>query len=573
MTVQSWWSRWPERVEWEKRRLEERGFPYAWHDPDDNGIVSVDLTATVDATEYQLHAQFPGTYPYLRPVVARGDHDERFAFHQDPFRGILCLAARDAEFWDPTISLADFVAEQLPLVVAANAPGDARDALVEERVAEPIREAYEYSTGDTVLVDSAWTMPSEVDHGWVTLGVLRGGSAVTAVVVAVTDDAGRPVAAADGRICSLFDSGALVKGRWVRLAGPVLEPDAAGIFGAVVDDHAQFIKKPRWQPVGQRQLDFVAVVYNDEIAYGTYGDDWVVLIRERSRTTANHGGQVKLGRTYRAGPTDLAVRVPELRVLRDKKVALFGLGALGAPMALSYARAGVGVLAALDGDVVDPGTVARWPLGLAVSGAPKAQVLHDIIRTNFPLTTVVARAWRLGDVVDADGTTDIEVLNAMMDGAHIVVDATANLNVNQLLSDAAWEAGIPYIGVTATSGAWGGLVVSLRPGETLCRDCVLARLGPHDIALPPASPHGHAAPTACSETTFTGAGFDLTPLADEAVRTTVSLLSGGAEGAYPSVSWDLARLALRTEDGVLLPPTWSTCALPASPAGCARCKV
>ena len=67
-------------------------------------------------------------------------------------------------------------------------------------------------------------------------------------------------------------------------------------------------------------------------------------------------GFVKAGRASRR---DLTLRMPELTPLADKVVAVFGLGCIGGPSALEFARAGVGELRVLDHDAVDPGTIGR----------------------------------------------------------------------------------------------------------------------------------------------------------------------------------------------------------------------
>lgn len=76
--------------------------------------------------------------------------------------------------------------------------------------------------------------------------------------------------------------------------------------------------------------------------------------------------------TYRAGEADLSTRVPAVRILRDRKVAVVGVGAVGAPLAVELARIGCRKIHLLDYDVVEPGNSIRWPLGASAWGRGKS---------------------------------------------------------------------------------------------------------------------------------------------------------------------------------------------------------
>jgi hypothetical protein len=50
-----------------------------------------------------------------------------------------------------------------------------------------------------------------------------------------------------------------------------------------------------------------------------------------------------------------------------------------------------------------------------------------------------------------------------------------------------------------------------------------------------------------------------------AVRTAVSMMSGGTAGGYPGPSWDVVNVRLRNEDGNLCLPQWQDFKLPVHP--------
>src|SRR3546814_15154931 len=87
---------------------------------------------------------------------------------------------------------------------------------------------------------------------------------------------------------------------------------------------------------------------------------WVGSRRKKGLPRSITGSFV---RAARAGPTDLAARMPAAATLPDTSVIFFGLGAIGAPAAIELARAGLGKLTLVDHDIVEPATVRRWVYG------------------------------------------------------------------------------------------------------------------------------------------------------------------------------------------------------------------
>jgi len=281
-----------------------------------------------------------------------------------------------------------------------------------------------------------------------------------------------------------------------------------------------------------------------------------------------------LARAFYASPDDLAARIPELRPLRDKKIALVGLGCLGAPSALEFARAGLGQLGLVDHDVVDPAASVRWPFGFRAAGQKKVHVIKDVVEHDYPYTRVKAFDLRVGGIRDANRRPGQELLARLMDGADLVYDCTAEVGVQHFLTDYAWECGITYIGVAGTRGGWGGKVFRIRPtADSACFFCYrLACEQDEGISEPPAAPAatGQIQPTGCADHTFTGAGFDMLQVALMGVRMAVSTLCEEADHAYPAVTWDAVHIGFRNQAGELIPPTYETYRIKPQPS-CWRC--
>ncbi len=269
------------------------------------------------------------------------------------------------------------------------------------------------------------------------------------------------------------------------------------------------------------------------------------------------GSGIYFSRAGWAATDGISVRVPELHPLRDRTIAQFGVGCLGGPSALEFARAGIGELRILDDDHVDPATIARWPFGLSAAGSLKVQVIGDFIKKNYPTTQVSPMRHRLGATrrTRGEAPSDHEVIEQMTAGASILFDATAEVGVQHYLSDVAARLGIPYVSVVGTYGGWGGEVVCITPGRTEgCWMCYRCAIEDGSIPVCPSDPNGRIQPRGCGDVTFTATGFDMTQVALMAVRTAVAGLCRDATGGYPAAPWDVLTLKLRDESGQLIVP-------------------
>ncbi len=282
-------------------------------------------------------------------------------------------------------------------------------------------------------------------------------------------------------------------------------------------------------------------------------------------------------KAFYASPADLIKRIPELQPLCEKTVAVFGLGCLGAPSVLEFARANVGRLRLVDYDIVDPASTVRWPIGFTVAGHKKTIVLQNFIHLNYPYTECKVFDFRVGSVrgVTPNRPPDQELIKTITEDVDLIYDSTGEWGVQHFLTDYAWEHKIPYIGLSGTLGAWGGKVFRIRPWDgTGCWCCYRTACDEDDIPEPPSAPdeqgRGRVQPVGCADPTFTGAGFDMLQVALMGVKMGISTLCEGAANAYPPIDWDVVHIRLRSEDGSIIPPTFDTYNL--SPyAKCKRC--
>ncbi|HWT22419.1 MAG TPA: HesA/MoeB/ThiF family protein, partial [Solirubrobacteraceae bacterium] len=188
--------------------------------------------------------------------------------------------------------------------------------------------------------------------------------------------------------------------------------------------------------------------------------------------------------------------------LAEARVLVIGAGALGSPVALYLAGAGVGRLGILDDDEVELSNLHRQLLHFTPdTGTPKAESAAAKLRFLNP------------DVMVEPYRARLEPANAaaLVEGQDLVVDCSDAFATRYAVNAACCAARVPL--VEAGVSGFAGLVMAVRPGETACYRCAF-----------PAEPAGAAG---CAEAGVLGpaAGVVGSLQALEALR-----LLGGVEG-------------------------------------------
>ncbi|MET3654420.1 hypothetical protein ABIC75_004158 [Dyella japonica] len=239
---------------------------------------------------------------------------------------------------------------------------------------------------------------------------------------------------------------------------------------------------------------------------------------------------------------------------------MIGTGALGAPLAIELARNGASELRLLDHDL-EPGNSIRWPLGAAVWGKYKVLALKQYIDQHYPSCQVEPFVHQLGGTQELQ--IDDEVLEKILRGVDLIIDASASHGINRLLWDHGQRAGLPLVHLGATPDVTGGTVVLHTP-DGGCPVCLQWHREEAQASIP--SPPGADStdliqPPGCTERTFKDADYDLQELSLQAMRVAVGVLSSGKTRSESTVY----TLALRDEHGGAMPPAWETSALPPPP--------
>lgn len=552
----AWWVRQPERFEYELAQLDAAGIDYSIDEvARAEGILRLDLGIRDDAGEpLKLQATFPDLYPYFRFEIRAPEID--LPHHQNPFSKNLCLLGRSTRNWNTNDTLAKFIRERVPLVLTAGkSSGTAAVAALEEHQGEPFSDYYPYPDFSMVMVDSSWQIPEHYTGGALVVGLSRPqrvDSKFLGIVLKVQDQNREDIVGAEPELYRLCPQ--RLNFRWTRLSASIRTEDPSEFLKQLIEIDRD-LARPHWSTIGNIRYDVIGCLFPEEQRYRQTGLGWVFLARSIPIGGSGKGSQSFFVRAGRGGKDDLMQRIPELRTLAEKKVAVFGTGGLGGPSSIELARSGVGELRILDQDFTDPSTGVRWPLGFTAAGRVKVCNVQEFIGLNYPYTKVTAILHRLGSCRTAGkDVSDIAMLDQMLDGVDLIYDATAELGINHLLSDIAAERNLPYLCVSVTSGAWGGRLIRIRPGVTSgCWMCHQLMIDREELPVPASNPDGQVQPVGCADPTFTGAGFDVASVALDGVRLVASSLLGGS---YPEVDWDIAIVDFRDQDGRFIGPKW-----------------
>jgi molybdopterin/thiamine biosynthesis adenylyltransferase len=575
--VQPWWERHPGRLESELAHLDHAGVAHTI-DEDFRAHGVLRLAVALHVAGYgdvEGHVLFPDFYPYVRAEVYLPSL--KLAHHQNPIVKNVCLISRDTRSWKTTDTVAWLLTSQLPAALAAGtaktADADSAADLGEDAQAEPVSDYLIYSPAAMMLIDGAWAVPAGVISGDLTASY-RGPVPPSAapnehtlgVVTEIRDTRGALLH--EGLAPAILAGpAAVLRGRWSRTTQPLTDLSAEALWTVAEQADPQGGRSGlRGAPAQLRCL-----MFPEEVAWRQHGEGWLFLLRvpgkpgkppsvSNPKKRRGHPGtpdQFWLIRTGRAGREDLAARAPELQGLDSKCVAIIGAGALGSSIADNLAKAGLGRLRLLDRDVLEPGNTIRHASFLNQSGLPKAVAAAMLAAARNPYVETYSTGIALGGVHEPGQLSDYEALDELLQGCHLVIDATAELGLQALLADESRSRGLPYLGVSATNGVWGGMTFLIPAGSDACYRCLQYHFDDGTIGLPPASPSGHVQPPGCASPTFTGAGFDLEQISTHAVRVAVAALLDGHAHGYPQCPENVAVLSLRDKRGAPMLPTWT----------------
>ena len=155
--------------------------------------------------------------------------------------------------------------------------------------------------------------------------------------------------------------------------------------------------------------------------------------------------------------------------LADKRVFAVGVGSGGAPGVVHLVQSGVMRFDLMDPDRLEVGNIMRHPLGLSDVGRYKTKAMADFIRDKNPYAEV--RTWE-----EPASWDNLDLLRELIREADVVLASTDNRISKIILNRLCVEEGKVVIIGTAFRRAYGGQVLRVRPGKSLCYQCFLQTL-------------------------------------------------------------------------------------------------
>lgn len=560
--AQPWWVRYAGRLDWELEKLIALGLRFSIDDDARRGgilRITVDVPKAITGTDFvSLVVTFPSLYPQFRPRVTAPSLAP-LPHHHDPFGDDLCLVARGSTNWSEQDSLAWLISEQLPRVLEAPEKADPGQA-------EPYSAYFTYAQNAVVLVESDRLPSREAEQGTLKLSMPPHGVGKSAPWMGALTEFGwaDDNVEASKYLANVGD--VVVGGAWIRLGSPPDTDDPESLWLSASALLADGLPAATRTAAGH-YFQALVVLFPEEQSFDQKGDGVIVLLRDEDRRTRLERRQAKMSgaarkpstlmiRTSRAGAADLSARDPSLFGLAAKRIVVVGCGAIGSVVVDTLARAGVGALDLIDGDVLEAGNLMRHAgainsvgLGKAAAMAMHAMRVHPGIEAN-------AYDVRVGRLGRPDDDAFAKAYPAdILAKADIVVDATAEIAVHEILAEMSRDLGRAFITAEATHGAWGGMVGVFPPTASACWNCLELSLLDGSVSVPMANDAGHIQPPGCSEPTFPGSGFDLSEVALQAARTAVfETVTASDEVVFFSVN-------LRNDGGERVPPRWDTTTL------------
>ena len=593
--METWYTRYAERWAREQLLLKEANMSFEVDsDFETKGLIRLNLTIRKDSKvdipvkflPLSLVVNFPSLYPFFRPEVSAPELN--LPRHQNIVGKNLCLLDRATVNWLPETYLADFLIDQLPKVLIEGEITDV-DILMSKDAeqAEPVSEYYPNILNAPVIFD-----PTPFDRintsgkyveslGTITIGLPTDTAFPSRMIVLESFDGNQTsIGKLPETLKEIFLPRFSASVYRLQERPPHADPveDYKWLISVLEKEKLKYIKpkSPITMKKGSVIESVIGLTFPEEHSPGQFSSGWLFLVAVSIPVTKVFGKKslvIKEKRFYyakanRINLKELSFRIDSLKPLANKKVAIFGLGALGAPSLLEFARNGVEEIRIVDYDTVNAGTTVRWPLGIAFAGMYKTDALEKFVNENFPFTNVRRYLYKVGASDDPQNS----ILNEILENVSLIYDATAEIGVNHFLSLEARKRKIPYVCIYGTPGVWGGVCLRAVPGVTEgCWMCFQHSLTDGTIPVPPTNREGNIQAAGCGDISFTGASFELANIVSSGVRLALSTMCSPEKG-YPNLNADIGILSLVDDHGNLKFPTWSVHKLNKHP-NCPYCNL
>ncbi|UWU75983.1 ThiF family adenylyltransferase [Bradyrhizobium huanghuaihaiense] len=406
--------------------------PLGWR-VDQSMRLVFDADICVGEREFPISLQYPAHFPYTPPsVLPRGD-ETRWSVHQFGPGGELCLEYRP-DNWTSDIMGVQLV-ESAHRLLATENPASG--------IPQAVASAHRVSLGQSLRARYLRFLVTRELNGFLaglTVGTKLTGHAVMLfrpeAIIYVVDKISRSEADV-----------------WTNEAVP------ASLSTETYERQVSILRIPNDVPVPS-----AANFEEFRIAVSEFGfsDDETFLVLVRDEQI--HPFAVFKDSVYAVATVPPQVEAKRLddghQHLQSKLVGVVGCGSLGSKFATMLARSGVGRFYLVDDDVLLPDNFVRHDLDWRDVGTHKVNATAQRLRHVKPTVEVAVRRIR---VAGQEASEDAESVLGRLAACDLIVDATANPNVFNLLASIAGSAQKPMTWAEVFGGGIGGLIARSRP--------------------------------------------------------------------------------------------------------------
>jgi molybdopterin/thiamine biosynthesis adenylyltransferase len=497
----------------------------------DEGGICLDAVIRAHGIDYEVRVSFPPLFPDAPIFVRTRNLEHRISTHQyGGANGTLCLEW-GPDNWHPDISAVQMLEsthrlfeiennigrdEQTPAVIA---PSRHKLTIGQELRGDRTRWYYgaplaEFMSAQPPLATGSFKFSYRM---------LESGSVILIHETAILDgakwnDKTVPTDLPDG------DSICQYSGVWFRTE---LDPTEIGtpenldsLRGMLAGMNAEvLLATDGTSPVAGFQRTMAAVLLLDKAL-----EPYLFLV-----TYNNTVARISTVRSATA--TD--ARAPSSAVLDSKSVGIVGMGSVGSKIALSLARMGLTKFYIVDHDLFLPENIARHALNWQAVARHKVDAMATAIHHVQPGATVeVCRLHLTGQESNAVVSGALKHLSE----CDLIIDATAELRVFNLLAAVARRASRPIVWMEVFGGGIGGLIARSRPGADPqphdLRNAYLQYCTDHPAQSPLVRAHDYSA-EAADGSVIEASDAEVSVIADHAVRFAIDCLIPSEELRFP----------------------------------------
>ncbi len=426
----------------------------------DNGKLCVEAIIHVNEHDYTVNMVYPTLFPEVLPTVYPKNQSERWSTHQYP-SGALCLEWRP-DTWNPDITGAKILESAYTLFKIENPLGtdsphiapSQHDLSIGQILRASYGRCYTHRNLTGYLAGLPSTVAGSVDFSvqWQSKSFLVVIHSIQPHELSAWEDTSIP-SVLRGYTDSQMKVGAFYKTE--------LTPKTLSLVESLQDLEAAF-EQAGYSP---NRLTGKNSVWADKAAEDLFG----VLLTDAAdnlhfflKLAADDGKVWKLALVQSSICTTNPRLSIELPSLSSKFVGIVGLGSVGSKVASSLARTGVGRFYLVDEDIFLPENICRNDLDWRNVGEHKVDAVAEVLSYISSLAQVEVSTLNLGG---QESSAALDSVLRQLSQCDILIDATANPRVFNLLAFVAKTYSKPLFWTEVFAGGIGGMIARSRPGK------------------------------------------------------------------------------------------------------------